>query len=205
VIATACRDSERLRFSYRSREGVDSRRDVEPRSLVNSGRRWYLVACDRDREDWRTFRLDRLARPSSTGARFQPRPLPAPDAAAFVEQRLADVPHRYEARVTLHAAADEVAGRVPAHWGTIEVKGPGRCEFRTGDDDLDWLALRIAMLGVDFEAHEPPELAEHLRSLAGRLARAAERPPRRDLRRSARDAKDVEAAASVRREELPPS
>ena len=73
VIAAACRDSERLRFAYRSREGANSRREVEPHSLVNVGRRWYLVAWDRQREDWRTFRVDRLARPAPSGARFTPR------------------------------------------------------------------------------------------------------------------------------------
>jgi predicted DNA-binding transcriptional regulator YafY len=173
VIAAACRDGERLRFAYRSRDGTDSRREVEPHSLVNVGRRWYLVAWDRQREDWRTFRVDRLARPASSGARFAPRRLPAPDAAAYVEQSLKGAPHRYEARVTLHAPADQFARRVPAYWGTIEQKDARSCEFRTGDDDLGWLALRIAMLGVDFEVHEPPELAEHLRSLALRLRRAA--------------------------------
>jgi predicted DNA-binding transcriptional regulator YafY len=173
VIAAACRDSEHLRFSYRSREGTDSRREVEPHSLVNLGRRWYLVAWDRQREDWRTFRVDRLARPASSGTRFAPRTLPAPDAAAYVERSLRGAPHRYEARVTLHAPADQITGRVPAYWGTIEEKDARSCEFRTGDDELDWLALRIAMLGVDFEVHEPVELAEHLRSLADRLRRAA--------------------------------
>jgi predicted DNA-binding transcriptional regulator YafY len=175
VIAAACRDSERLRFAYRSREGIESRREVEPHSLVNVGRRWYLIAWDRDREDWRTFRVDRLSGPASSGARFAPRRLPAPDAAAYVEQSLAGAPHRYEARVTLHVPADQIAGRVPAYWGTIEKKDACSCEFRTGDDDLGWLALRIAMLGVDFEVHEPPQLAEHLRSLADRLMLAAER------------------------------
>ena len=175
VIAAACRDSECLRFAYRSREGTDSRREVEPHSLVNLGRRWYLVAWDRRREDWRTFRVDRLARPASSGVRFAPRRLPVSDAAAYVEQSLTGAPHRYEARVTLHAPADQIAGRVPAYWGTIEEKNEHSCEFRTGDDDLGWLALRIAMLGVDFEVHEPPELAEHLRALAGRLRRAAGR------------------------------
>jgi predicted DNA-binding transcriptional regulator YafY len=68
-----------------------------------------------------------------------------------------------------------MAGRVPVYWGTIEEKDAHSCEFRTGDDDLGWLALRIAMLGVDFEVHEPPELSEHLRALAGRLRRAAGR------------------------------
>jgi predicted DNA-binding transcriptional regulator YafY len=173
LIAAACRDSECLRFAYRSREGADSRREVEPHSLVNIGRRWYLVAWDRGREDWRTFRIDRLTRPASSGVRFTPRTLPAPDAAAYVEQSVTGAPHRYEAKVTLHAAADEIAGRVPAYWGTIEEKDARTCEFRTSDDDLRWLALRIAMLGVDFEVHQPPELAEHLRALAERLRRAA--------------------------------
>jgi predicted DNA-binding transcriptional regulator YafY len=101
--------------------------------------------------------------------------LPSRDAAAYVKHSITGAPHRYEARVTLHAAAAQIAGRVPAHWGTIEEKDAGSCEFRTGDDDLGWLALRIAMLGVDFDVHEPPELAEHLRALAGRLRRAAGR------------------------------
>ena len=175
VIAAACRDTECLRFGYRSREGTDSRREVEPHSLVNLGRRWYLVAWDRHRKDWRTFRVDRLSRPASSGVRFTPRPLPTPDAAAYVEQSISATPSRYEARVTLHAAADQIAARVPAHWGTIDEKDTETCEFRTGDDDLGWLALRIAMIGVDFEVHEPPELAEHLRALAGRLQRAVDR------------------------------
>jgi predicted DNA-binding transcriptional regulator YafY len=172
VIAGACRDSECLRFAYQSRDGTDSRREVEPHSLVNLGRRWYLVAWDRRREDWRTFRVDRLERPTSSGVRFEPRGLPARDAAAYVEQSITGAPNRYEARVTLQAPADQIAGRVSAYWGTIEEKDARSCEYRTGDDDLGWLALRIAMLGVDFEVREPPELAEHLRALADRLRRA---------------------------------
>ena len=172
AIATACRDAERLRFGYRARDGTESRREVEPHSLVNLGRRWYLVAWDRRREDWRTFRVDRLARPAATGLRFKPRRLPGKDAAAYVEQSITGAPSRFEARVTVHASADQLADRIPPHWGTIEAKSAQRCEFRTGDDDLGWLAVRIAMLGVDFEVKEPPELREHLRELAGRLARA---------------------------------
>jgi predicted DNA-binding transcriptional regulator YafY len=173
VIAAACRDLECLRFGYRSRSGDDTRREVEPHSLVNHGRRWYLVAWDRRREDWRTFRIDRLAKPASTGARFTPRKLPAKDAAAYVSQSITGAPNRFEARVTLHAAAAEIRSRVPAYAGAIEPIDAHTCEFRTGDDDLRWLALRIAMLGVDFEVQEPPELVEHLRMLARRLGRAA--------------------------------
>jgi predicted DNA-binding transcriptional regulator YafY len=173
VIAAACRDSECLRFAYQSRDDTKSRREVEPHSLVNVGRRWYLVAWDRRREDWRTFRIDRLTKPASMGVRFVARKLPAKDAAAYVKQSITTAPNRFEARVTLHVAADEITSRVPAHWGAIEPIDAHSCEYRTGDADLDWLAVRIAMLGVDFEVHEPPELVEHLRALALRLSRAA--------------------------------
>jgi predicted DNA-binding transcriptional regulator YafY len=173
VIATACRDCECVRFGYRSRDQTHSRREVEPHSLVNHGRRWYLVAWDRDRNDWRTFRLDRLAKPESTGGRFVARKLPATDAAAYVKHSITTAPSRFEAIVTLHVAADQLADRVPAHWGAIEPIDADSCTYRTGDDDLRWLAWRIAMLGVDFEVHEPPELIEHLRALASRLTRAS--------------------------------
>jgi predicted DNA-binding transcriptional regulator YafY len=176
AIAAACRDSECLRFAYRSRDGADTRREVEPHALVNFGRRWYLVAWDRRREDWRSFRVDRLARPASTGVRFSARELPAKDAAAFVNQSIVGAPNRFEARVTLRASADEISGRVPAHWGTIKPIDAHSCEYRTGDDDLWWLALRVAMLPVDFEVHEPPELIEHLRTLTSRLERATPSP-----------------------------
>jgi len=173
VIAAACRDTECLRFTYRSRDGTDSRRDVEPHSLVNLGRRWYLVAWDRRREDWRTFRVDRLDRPAATGARFTARKLPAKDASAYVERRISSAPSRFEARVTVHASAAEIASRLPSYWGRFEQIDAHSCEYRAGDDDLGWLAMRITMLGVDFEVHEPPELIEHLRELARRLRRAA--------------------------------
>jgi predicted DNA-binding transcriptional regulator YafY len=173
VIAAACRDRERLRFAYLSREGVSSRREVEPHSLINHGRRWYLIAWDRRREDWRTFRLDRLAKPASTGVRCAPRTLPARDAASFVQRSISMAPSRFEAVLTLHVPAEQIARRVPSHWGSVEPLDARSCTFRTGDDDLDWLAVRIAMLGVEFSVREPPELSEHLRALAGRLRRAA--------------------------------
>ena len=173
VIATACRDSECLRFGYRGRDGVASRREVEPHSLVNLGRRWYLVAWDRAREDWRTFRVDRLTAPAATGVRFPGRPLPAKDAADYIAKSMSAWKHRYEARVTLHASAEAIRRRFPPHWGPVEPIDERSCEYRTGDDDLDWLALRIAMFGVDFDVHEPPELAEHVRAMARRLERAA--------------------------------
>jgi predicted DNA-binding transcriptional regulator YafY len=172
TIASCCRDSEGLRFGYRSRDGTATRREVEPHSLVNLGRRWYLVGWDRRREDWRTFRVDRLSHPAATGVRFTTRALPAKDAAAYVKQSLAGAWRRYEARVTVHAPKDEVAKRIPWSAGALEPIDAHRCEYRTSDDDLGWLAIRIAMLGVDVDVHEPPELIAELRALAERLRRA---------------------------------
>ena len=172
VIAAACRDSECLRFGYQSRDGTESRREVEPHSLVNQAARWYLVAWDRRRDDWRTFRIDRLAKPTSTGVRFTSRKLPASDAGAYVKQSITGAPSRFEALVTLHVPAEEIATRVSSSWGIIAPIDARTCEYRTGDDDLRWLALRIAMLGVDFKVHEPPELVEYLQALTLRLGRA---------------------------------
>ena len=110
--------------------------------------------------------------PAATGARFTARKLPAKDASAYVERSISGAPSRFEARVTVHASAAELASRLPPYWGTFEPIDAHSCEYRAGDDDLGWLAMRIAMLGVDVEVHEPPELIEHLRALARRLRRA---------------------------------
>jgi predicted DNA-binding transcriptional regulator YafY len=172
TIAGACRDHERLRFVYRARDGTESRRRVEPQSLVNRGRRWYLVAWDCEREAWRTFRLDRLERPSPAGTRFAPREPPDGDAAAYVAANLAGASYRYRARITLHASAAAVTARFPEVWGSLEPLGDDACEYRTSDDSLDWLAARVGSLGIDFEVHEPPELVERFRALAARFGRA---------------------------------
>jgi predicted DNA-binding transcriptional regulator YafY len=172
AVAGACRDRERLRFGYRDREGVESRRCVEPHSLVNLGRRWYLVAFDCDRDDWRSFRADRVERPRPAGARFEPREVPGGDAATYVASKLGGTAQRYQARITLRAPVAEIAGR-PYLWGEVTAVDEHTCEYRTGDDSLDWLAVRVGMLGVEFEVHEPPELVERVRALAERFTRAA--------------------------------
>jgi predicted DNA-binding transcriptional regulator YafY len=179
TIAAACRDSEGLRFQYRSREGEATRRDIEPHALVHLGRRWYLVGWDRGREGWRTFRLDRLRRPAATGVRFQPRRLPASDPATYVQQTIAGAWARHEARVTVHAPADEIVKRFPHAAGAVEPIDARRCEYRMSDYDFEWLAIRIVMLGVDVEVHEPPELIAQLDALTQRLQRATLGSPAR--------------------------
>ncbi len=170
VLAAACRDHERVRFEYTARDSAGSRREAEPHALVNAGRRWYLVAWDCGREDWRTFRVDRIAKPASTGVRFKERTLPAKDAAAYVSQSLQSYTARYEARVTVHAPASELEGR---RWlGDVTALDEHRSEVRTSDDNLDWLAVRIAMISAPYEVHEPPELIERLLAIADGITRA---------------------------------
>ena len=176
AIASACRDRERLRFDYSARDQTESRRLVEPHSLVNLGRRWYLVAWDCDRDDWRTFRVDRIERPSPAAARFTPRTLPGDaDAAAYVAANLRQSPHRFTARITIDAPVATLAERWPWMRDSLTEVDDGRAEYHTSDDSLDWLAMRVGMIGFDFEVHEPPELVDRLRALSERFAAAAGR------------------------------
>ena len=119
TVALACRGEERLRFTYAPREGDTSDRHVEPHRLVPLGRRWYLIAWDLDRADWRSFRLDRLSAPTATGARFRPRDIPGGDPVAWLRSRIAAIPTRHDVSVVLQAPPAHVQA-VVGHWGTIE-------------------------------------------------------------------------------------
>jgi predicted DNA-binding transcriptional regulator YafY len=179
VLGAACRDRELLRFAYRGRDGEGSRRLVEPHALLAHGRRWYLLAFDPSRTGWRTFRVDRVSSPASAGSRFQARTVPGGDAAAYLTRTLAGVSYRHEVRVRYLATRERV--RVPGGWGELRELPDGSCVYETSDDDLDWLAFRIAAPNVDFELLDgPPELRERLAALARRIevAVAARPAPR---------------------------
>ena len=171
TIARGCRSRERLEFGYRSHEGVVTTRRAEPHRLVQAGYRWYLVARDLEREDWRTFRVDRIDAPKLTGVRFVPRD--PPDAAAFVARAVTTAPYRYQARIVVHAPPEVVAEHVPPSVALLEPDGAGGCILTSGSDSLEQLALHTAMLGLSFTVLEPPELVSQLRVLADRLGRAA--------------------------------
>ena len=172
AIATASRDHERLRLSYRSHDGTQSRRIVEPHRLVHTGRRWYLVAWDVERGDWRTFRADRIERVPTTERRFVPRDPPAKDLVAYVARGMSAARDRYQAKVVLHAPIEQVAERVPPTYGSLEPIDSTRCLLRTGSDWLGGLAVYVADIGVDFEVLEPPEFVEQVRVLAKRFGAA---------------------------------
>ena len=175
VLAQASRDDELLTFGYQAppRNGQSSdptHRRVEPHRLVSLGRRWYLVAYDRDRQDWRSFRVDRISDPEATGQRFRPRELPAEDAPAFVRAGIKAVGHRYVVRVRLTAAADAVEAYV-GRWATVEPDGSG-CVMTMHTDTLDWPLMVLAHVDSDVTVEDPPELADLVAGAAVRFGRA---------------------------------
>ncbi|HEV8556000.1 MAG TPA: YafY family protein [Actinophytocola sp.] len=172
MIASACRDHELLRFDYRAHSGAASRRSVEPYRLLNDRRRWYLVAWDTERNDWRTFRVDRIEPRTPTGPRFTPRALP-PDReiTARVARGIGEATWRYRARVVVRAPAAYVRSRLPI---PVEVRplGEDRCAFEPGSDHPEMLALYLGMLDADFTIVDSPELVDALRKLTRRYQRA---------------------------------
>ena len=172
TVAQCCRDAERLTFDYVASDGAHSDRHVEPYRLVPVGQRWYLVAYDLVRGDWRTFRLDRLASTANTGQHFAPRRLPAADAATFVLAGLDGRrdPHRVE--VLVAAPAAEVVAHV-GRWGTVTAVSPTTCRLEMTADDLSWPAMALGVLDCDFTVQSPPELLELLTRWAALYSRAA--------------------------------
>ena len=173
VVATAARDRQRISFRYTSHDGTQATRAAEPHHLVPTGRRWYLLGWDPASNGWRTFRADRITSPQITGPRFTPRDPPGGDGAAFVSRSVSSAPYRYQARIRLHLPVQAAAERLPPTVGHLEADGEHACILHTGAESPDMLAIYVAILGAEFEILDPPELAEHLLALAGRLTRAA--------------------------------
>ncbi|MET7464854.1 YafY family protein [Nonomuraea sp. NPDC005501] len=176
TIANAARDRERLRFDYTGHEGEVTARDVEPYRLAHRRGRWYLLGYDVRREDWRTFRVDRLRPRVPSGPRFAPRELPGDgDVAMYVEKGVNTAMWRYRATVLLHAPAGQV-GHLPPGLEPEPVD-EATCLLRLGGDDVGGMAAWLGFLGVDFEVLDPPELVEAVAVLGERYRRAAARRP----------------------------
>lgn len=167
AVASACRDHHRLRFDYRRHDGTAGVRDAEPYRLVHTGRRWYLLGWDTERQDWRTYRVDRMRTRIPTGPRFTPRPMP--DPADYLSRGVSTAPYRYQARITLNATPQAAADRIAPTVGTIEAIDADTCLLHTGSNSLDELAVYVGLFGFPFHIHEPPELIDHVRALATRL------------------------------------
>jgi predicted DNA-binding transcriptional regulator YafY len=173
AVALACRDAERIRFSYTAATGEQTRRHAEPHRLVLLGRRWYLVGYDLGRQDWRSYRLDRLGEPRGTGARFRPRELPADGAAAFVRAGIASARAGYDVEVLVDAPAGTVAERI-GRWVTVTEIGPDRCRITMTTDTLDWAVMGLGVMGAEFRVIGPPELRDQVRDWGRRFSRASD-------------------------------
>lgn len=172
ALARAIRTPERATFDYTKADGGRHERRVEPYRLVAAGRRWYLMAWDLDRDDWRTFRLDRMAAARGTGWRFKQRE--APDAVEYVRASITQAPYQFVAKVRIAAAAEEVAARVPSTMAVIEPDGDGHCVLTAGADNLDYIAYHVVRLGWPVTVLDPPELRDAMRDLGARLAVAGQ-------------------------------
>lgn len=180
TLSAAVHAREELRFDYPSAaapadDTVIPPRRVQPHHLVTWNARWYLIAWDLDREDWRTFRVDRIAPRTPTGPRFTPRDLPDGDVASFVANRFrgsngsGDWPCRGEVILDLPATAvshyvrDEV----------VEALGPNRCRLSAGSWSWPGLAAAIGRFDAAIEVVGPDELRDAFALLARRYADAA--------------------------------
>ncbi|HEX3297969.1 MAG TPA: YafY family protein [Nocardioides sp.] len=170
-LARAVRDTVRVRFDYESRDQTPSTRTVEPAGLVATGRRWYLMAYDVDRDDWRTFRLDRMTRVAPTTWRFRERE--HEDPAAYVQRAVASAAYRFQARIVVHAPTVEVAERTSVRSVVLTAIDDHTTLLEAGAETLYGLAFHLSFLGWEFEVQEPAELRTALAEMGGRAIRAA--------------------------------
>lgn len=177
ILAGACRDNQLLRFAYVAGDGRRSRRRVDPEAVVYTGYRWYLVAFDLDRDDWRTFRIDRIGShpPVRPGERGRRRLVPGGDPAAYVARQLrtrageADSP---PGRIRVLSGAPQVRARVPGRYATVEPDGDEACVVTTKGPWSHSFLVWMATLDLPFQVLEPDELISLAQALAGRLAAA---------------------------------
>jgi predicted DNA-binding transcriptional regulator YafY len=169
TLAIGCRHTEGVRFRYTDNQDRPSDRSVEPLRIVHTGRRWYLVARDRDRDAWRTFRVDRVSDPVLTGHRYtfdDP-----PDPVALVSEGTAFAPYEIKARVLVHAPAAEVARSFPPSLAVVEPAGEDSALLRVAAVELGPLVGYICGMPFEFEVLDPPDLRARVRELGHRLVR----------------------------------
>lgn len=169
-IARACRDRTRLHLAYRSRSGTASQRTIEPVRLVATSQRWYLMAWCLGRQDWRTFRLDRMSEVTASTWRFAARD--HPDPVEFVHRAITEADHRHQAVVRMAAPADQIRQVFGVQTVRVVPDGPHACLVHAGADDPFGILPYLLWAGVDFEILSPAELAQAAIALADRLRRA---------------------------------
>jgi predicted DNA-binding transcriptional regulator YafY len=172
VLARAARDHVRVELTYTAADAAPSVRRVEPYQLVATGRRWYLLAFDLDRDDWRTFRVDRMSDVRATTWRFRLRQ--APDAAAYVQRSVTVSPYVHEARVLVHAPAAQVREQITPGSGAVEPLDDHTCRVVAGGNSLEALLWHFGTLGHAFTVESPDELREAARAFGARVLAASD-------------------------------
>ena len=176
TLAGACRDQVRLRYSYVARDERASQRIVEPAAVVYSGRRWYLVAFDLDRDDWRTFRLDRIRGRVRIGERGRRRTVPGGDPAAFVRERLRGAwegeSQLVPGRIRMGVPAAQVRGRIPSRYAGVEPDGEATCIVTSRGAWSTSFLVWMATLDEPMEVLDPPELVAAAQVVVARLTPA---------------------------------
>jgi predicted DNA-binding transcriptional regulator YafY len=167
-LATACRDSRRLRFRYRKHDGATGPREVEPLRLANYGRRWYLIAWDPARGDWRSFRIDRIEGAPKVGEPFVPRP-PPPDVAAKLERGIAYAPFTCRVTLRLRGTVAELESQIPVWCGLLEPETDTHSLLRVGAESPEALLAQVLMIGREAELVEGHEQVPSLRGALERM------------------------------------
>ncbi|MFC9560620.1 helix-turn-helix transcriptional regulator [Agromyces sp. NPDC056965] len=177
LLALGCRDSERLRFTYTDAAGEASARVVEPYRLVPVARRWYLLAWDRQREDWRTFRLDRMSDVFPTRVRFEPRPMSDDDARARVEASVRWRDRSVKARVVAEMPQADLVEHLGWYGREVVAVDAGHCAWPIEADSVENLSMALMWMprGVRYRVEAAPEVLDFLAMQAERFAEASAR------------------------------
>ena len=173
AIATAIQRHEHLRFTYSATTDTETEREVEPYRLALRAGRWYLLAFDPLRDDWRTFRADRMRLKMATGRRFVRRDEPAEGLDAYLAKHLESATWQRRYRVRLAASASIIRERAPS---SVEVTadGPEACIVTVGSDSAAAVARYLSWWEVPFTVLDADELKSEVRLLAERYSQAAE-------------------------------
>lgn len=175
ILSQGCRDDEEVRFDYQRRDGERSRRLVQPHHLVSAGHRWYLVAWDVRRDDWRSFRVDRLEAPALAGARFERHHLPADDAADFVRRGIRAMNTEVAATIVVEASTDDAAGLAGWMHADDEVIDENHTRLHLRAESSERLASMIAIVAARYSIEIddlPDDVRRRLQTVAARLAAA---------------------------------
>ncbi|MFJ9646427.1 helix-turn-helix transcriptional regulator [Streptomyces sp. NPDC004244] len=159
-LARACHSALRTTLSYRDHAGRASVRAVDPYRLVHTGLRWYLVARDTAKQEWRTFRADRVVSVRLTN---EPADLTdPPDAAAVVSRGIASVVYPVYTVIRLPLPLDRALQEVPPTIGTHSPDGPDATMVEIGGNSTDQLAAYLLSLATPLTVLSPDEVRQAL-------------------------------------------